>query len=241
MKRLLSLTIISATTFFGCSKSDPDAIVLDPSEISLNRGETHQILVNSKSALTYEVENDFHAEVSGDGKVTAGYVGETNILVRNAEDSKPLKIIVNPRNKLYPDPVLEYGRSKSEIRSKYGAPATETESAIGYNNYSANAPILLFLFDDNGACNTIVVLVRSSLLNQMVEFVQERFIRISSTELYFADSFDPDKAKSIINVRAYNADYYGIFYMEATNFLRGLRVSNPSDTFRNDIEEYLNR
>ncbi len=217
MERQLVIPLILVIGLSGCSKSEPDTIVLSPSEVSLKKGETHQIQVNSKSALTYEIENDFHGEVTPDGKVTAGYVGETTIQVRNAEDSKPLKIIVEPRSKLYPDPVLEYRKSKSEIRAKYGTPAAEADEAMGYNNYSSNAPGILFLFDKNGRCNGITVLVKTSLVNQVAEFISERFIRISNTELYFADSFDPSKAKSIIILDVYNSLYYSVTYMDAVN------------------------
>lgn len=217
MERRLLIPLISVIWIFGCSRSEPDTIVLSPSEVSLKKGDTHQIQVNSKSTLTYEIENDFHGKVTADGKVTAGYVGETTILVRNAEDSKPLKIIVEPRNKLYPDPVLEYGKSKNDIRAKYGTPADEVNAALAYNNYSANAPGILFLFDTSGRCSGITVLIKTSLVNQVAEFISERFVRISNTELYFADSFDPNKTKSIVILDVYNSLYYSVTYMNAAD------------------------
>lgn len=215
MKKTFLCSMVALATL-GCSKEGPDTIVLNPSEISSKKGETHQINVTSESDLTYSTENNFHAEVDENGLVTANYVGETMILVANAEDNKPLKVIVEPRSQLYPDPVLEYKKTKNEIRTQYGTPLAETNQVIAYDNYSANAPGLLFVFDTNGICTGITILVKNAFLNQLADFVQERYHRISREELYFSDTYNPDNAKSIVHISVYNPLYHSVLYMDAS-------------------------
>lgn len=215
MKKILLLAMVVSAAF-GCSKEDPDTIVLSPSEISLNKGRTHQIDVTSKSQVTYTSENDFHAQVTENGLVTANFVGETMIRVANAEDSKLLKVSIEPKNTLYPDPVLEYKKTKNEIRTQYGTPLAETNQVIAYDNYSANAPGLLFVFDTNGMCTSVTILVKNTLVNQLADFIQERYHKIPGEELYFSDTYNPDNAKSIVHISVYNPLYYSVLYMDAS-------------------------
>ena len=94
----------------GCSKDEPkpDIISLVVTEKTLNFGDEYQIVATSKAPIVYEVENEYHADVSETGLVTARFIGETIILLSNGEDSKTFKIIVSPKSNLYPEPNLKF-------------------------------------------------------------------------------------------------------------------------------------
>jgi len=104
--KLLRLVFIATLIIVlnSCDKDDKDLISLSVSEKTLNFEDEYQIEATSNSVITYTVENEYHAEVSETGLVTARFVGETNILLENAEDNKTFKVIVEPIYNLYPEP-----------------------------------------------------------------------------------------------------------------------------------------
>lgn len=75
---------------------DNSVFTLNVSEVSLQIGETHKIEIiggNPTDTYTYTIENDYVANVSSTGLVTALNVGTTNVIVSNGISSK--KLVVN--------------------------------------------------------------------------------------------------------------------------------------------------
>ena len=152
MKKIfIIMVILLPSVFIECSKSDEeqDLILLNTSEVTLYQNDERKIDASSKAEITYLSENEYHATVSNVGVLKGRFVGETKINLKNSTDSKDIKVTVAPRHNLYPEPNVTFGELKSSIISKLGNPQTDTSSGISYTNYSANAPILMFIFDSS--------------------------------------------------------------------------------------------
>ena len=91
--QLFKLVFIAILIISSNSCKKEDLITLNSTEKTLNYEDEFQIEAESNSLITYSVENEYHAEVSESGLVKARYVGETNIILQNAEDRKILKLM----------------------------------------------------------------------------------------------------------------------------------------------------
>lgn len=173
---------------------------------------------SSKDAIDYVVENEYHAEVSKNGLVTARFVGETNVLLSNGEDTKNFKVIVAPKSNLYPEPDVKFGDSKSSIVAKFGTPDAETSSGIVYTDYSNAAPILMFLFDSN-KLSSYAVMVRSSYSSALDDFLLERYLVGSESDgLYlFINGLNTTTATMAIGLQLYDISYWMVTYFPYTS------------------------
>ncbi len=221
LRNVVAIAIcLAGTTFFvGCDKEkDPDVILLKVTEKSLYHESEYQIEATSNSNITYLSENEYHAKVSESGLVTARFVGETNILLSNSEDSKKIKIIVNPLSNLYPEPNVNFGDTKSSIIAKLGTPDNETSTGIGYSGYSNSAPILMFLFDDSNKMTSYSLMVKSSYSSILADFLSERYLVVSERDglFMFINSLKPTTATKVIGLSLYNTSYWQVMYIPNT-------------------------
>lgn len=182
-----------AIAFTSCEKEDKkDIIQMDVLEKKMYSTDTYQIQATSIADITYAVENRYHADVSEEGLVTARFVGETEITLSNGEDSKNIKVIVEPRHTVYDEPDIEFGETKKSIISKFGNPHLEGEFVMVYDEYSTNAPRLIIVFDD-GKVSVYSVMVKSSLISSLEDFLQERYM------LYEEEALEGDPSITFIN------------------------------------------
>jgi hypothetical protein len=205
--------------FAGCSKDGGiDVISLEVSEKTLYYGDKYQIEAISKATIVYSVENEYHAEVSETGLVSARFIGETNILLSNGENSQTFKVIVKPKYDLYPEPDVSFGDSKSSLIAKFGAPDSETSEGIGYANYSNAAPILMFLFDSSDRMTSYAVTLNFTHLSALVDFLSERYCLLLSTvsdpNPIFINGLNLNTATMLIRLQFdYYTSYCQVVYM----------------------------
>jgi hypothetical protein len=219
MKKII-LFALTAVMFAGCSKEDdPDVISLKVSEKTLYFEDEYQIEATSKATINYTVENEYHAEVSETGLVTARFVGETNVLLSNGEDTKNFKVIVKPKSNLYPEPDVTFGDSKSSIVAKFGTPDSETSSGILYADYSNTAPILMFIFDSSNKMTSYGILVKSLYASSLVDIIAERYLFITeSDDMYiFVNGLTPEKVTMIVGMGVYSSSYILVSYSKNTS------------------------
>ncbi len=225
-KGLVLLAVVLPLVLAGCSKDDePDVISLEVSEKTLYSGDEYQIEATSKAPINYTVENEYHAEVSETGLVTARFVGETNVLLSNGEDTKNFKVIVKPKYNLYPEPDVKFGDSKSSIIAKFGTPDdeipsdAEIPSAILYIDYSNAAPILVFTIDSNDKLEGYFVMVKSIYSSTIVDFLLERYLPIGEEDGVFAfiNDLNPTTATTLIGLQLYDTSYWMVMYMPIPN------------------------
>lgn len=225
-KSLLFISLLALST--SCSKSDPDTLVLSTSELSLQRGQSYQISVPSRSALSYETANEFHAVVSADGLVKAGYVGETDITVRNAEDKKELKVAVLPNHTLYEEPLNDFPLTKSQIIAKLGKPDYENGETIGYYSTSRINPIKMYLFDANQTLKSSAAAVSTTFSAELGKHLVERYLPVASRDytLMFIDALTLNKAKKVVGASLSDSQTWLVIYMPNT---ANAREANSED------------
>lgn len=224
----IAVLIVSSNS---CKKDDDDSISLSVSEKILNFGDKYQIEASSSSKITYSVENEYNAEVSETGVVTAKYIGETNIILENAEDKKTLKIIVEPKYNVYPEPDIEFGDTKNSIIAQFGNDYIESESTIGYFDYSSNAPMIIFTFDESNILDGYTVLINSTYSSMLDDFLAERYFHLGVYEdldLYL-NKTSVTSASMAIGIGIYDASYWMVTYVPYSYTEKSAKIGNTSE------------
>jgi hypothetical protein len=244
MKRIyFVLVAVLSLVLAGCSKEDaPDVISLKVSEKTLYFEDEYQIEATSKAAITYSVENEYHAKVSETGLITAGRVGETNILLSNGEDSKTFKLIVKPKSNLYPEPNVKLGDSKSSVIAKFGTPYSETSTVILYMDYSNAAPIIMFSFDTSNKLTGYAIMVKSTYSSMLADFLLERYLAVSEKDglFLFINGLNTNAATMAIGLELYNISYWQVTYIPNTSSTKSATLkSSKIKMDGNEFDELL--
>jgi len=194
MKRIILITLCMVVILFtGCTKEKEKntSIELYESTVTLHSMETYQINAESELPITYRSDDEFHAQVDENGLVTAGFVGETEIILSNGTDSKRVKIIVSPQYNLYSDPVLDFGITKQQLISILGDPDIDDGNSMVYTDYDNLdvSPMVMYLFE-NSFLNAVIRLVNPSYVEDLMLFLLERYYPLSSD--FFVNGLTPD-------------------------------------------------
>lgn len=235
MKKILfALVLAFPFVFTGCSSDENDnAIILKSSEVTLIHTEKHQIDATSDSKIMYRSEDEYHAKVSESGLITAGKVGETNILLTSSGDTKKVKVIVKPESTMYPEPNLEFGISKDDLIKKIGTPNKETSNGIGYNNFSTKAPDLVYLFDTNNKLKSVGVIIKTAYTSELSTYLGERYVYGTSIEedytLLFVNALKLEDVTMMIGASLYNTSYWMAIYMPYSNKNTRVQKANEMD------------
>ena len=138
------VTLLLVATLLSCSKDEDQAIqVNNQSPMVLNYNEIAKINAVSSQPISYYSENEFHAKVSNIGEITAMHVGETKINLSNGSDSKSIQVVIEPKYNLYSTPCIEWGVTRSQIKTQYGNPDTEDSSGMAYKTTSMLSKIAI--------------------------------------------------------------------------------------------------
>lgn len=221
MKRFMFAVMAIATiAFAGCEKGEDaksNVIQLTSSDQTMYYDDEFQINATSDTPITYTSENEYHAEVSASGLVTAGRVGETNIVLTNGEDTKKVKITVRPQSNLYPEPDLTFGMSRSAVKAKLGTPDLDEGTGIAYNNYASATPILMCLFDEADNLKSYVVLVKTAYSGELGTFLAERYVPFDIYGENYAiacvNGLDRETITMAVAADLYNLSYWMVMYM----------------------------
>ena len=190
---------------------------------------------------SYTVDNEYHAEISGTGLITARFIGQTNIILKNTESVKTFKVNVTPKYTLYPEPNVKFGDEKDVVIAKIGSNYAETSTAIGYENYSSAAPMALFTFDSNNKLVAYAILVKSSYSSTLANFLIERYLVVSmENDTYiFINGLNSTKATTIIGLELYNLSYWMVMYFPNTSATKSPNLNNV--TLRRNINEMFGK
>ena len=221
MKKVsLAVLFMATIVFASCSKEDEKSpeIILEKDNVVLTFGDEYLIKATSDYDLTYKSEDENHAMVDEKGLVKATFVGETNIVVSNTEQSKKVKITVRPEYDLYDDPSPYLGMTKSQVISKLGEPTATTEKTIGYSNYSKYADALMLSIQDDMVSN-IMVTVDISYASKLAKFLGERYYYLGQqNDVYtYVNNIDISKANTAIVMSVFSKTYFGVMYMKYQN------------------------
>lgn len=215
----LLLIAVLAITLNSCEKEKANLISVTVLEKTFNFEDEYQIEATSKSAISYTVENEYHATITQSGYLTAGRVGETTISLNNSEDQKTFKVTVKPKYNLYPEPNVKFGDTKSSIIAQFGSDYIETEGNVGYTNYSNTAPIIMFTFDASNKLKSYAIMVESSYTSILGSFLAERYLPVKEEDgiFLFANGLNSKTTTLAIALQLYNTSYWMAMYMPFTS------------------------
>lgn len=199
----LAALFMAAVIFASCKEEEKSPeITLEKDSITLTSGGEFLINATSDYDLTFKSEDEYHAKVDEKGLVTARYVGETNIVVSNSENSKKVKITVEPEYDICEDLCPYLGKTKSQILSKFGDNYTldeNYENCIFYENYTSYVSDLAFWIEDDVVLS-VLILVDKSYWPTLEGYLKERYVFKGKepdpvTEDYVYKYFDNYEAK----------------------------------------------
>lgn len=223
---LMAVVVIA---FVGCSKDD-ETIELKQSEVSLYSGDKFQIEAMSNSGLTFRSENEYHAVVSETGLVTALFVGQTNIVVSDGNDSKNFRVTIRPKSSLYPEPYINWGASRAEVIAYNGTPDSDDEDGLVYNEY-ANADMLMYLFDEADKLKSVGVVIKSSYTSEISTYLSERYLPIdASSESYtilFVNGISPETTTTLIGAGLLSLSHWMVIYLPYEKSASSLSLEAP--------------
>lgn len=234
MKKILyAFLAVAMAAFVGCDKDDGggNSIQLISADQTMHYDDEFQIQATSNTPITYTSENEYHAEVSANGFVTAGRVGETNIVMTNGDDTKKVKITVTPESNLYPEADLTFGMTRSSVKAKLGNPDSETEDGMGYTEYSSNAPIFMCLFDGADKLTSFTYMVKTAYSSELGTFLVERYVPISIDGEEYAilcvNALTPETVTMLVGADVYSLSYWMVMHMPNTDSKAKVAVSRP--------------
>jgi hypothetical protein len=214
--------LLLSMMLFACSKNEninTDITVATTSK-TLYKGDSFQIKAISDLDISFESENEFYASVTENGLVTAGYVGNTNILISNDNNNILHSIKVAPRDSLYPDPIVNFELTKIDIIQQLGIPNEENENSIKYNNYSKASDFIRYNFNEEDKLAYIRVLVNKKNYEDLVlRFLNERYALqgtvayegLGSGPLYY-NNFEKSTATLSVFVYNFDTENYAVLY-----------------------------
>lgn len=236
------LSVLFLTTLFtSCKDDEKEGLSISPKDMNLVAGQSGTIKVNGgTSGNQFTSGNEYIATVTNDGVVEAIRVGETEITVRDKNNaSAKCKVKVTGKSKMYTEPYLQFGASKSKVKSFEKRTLlnedTDALSYYGENNYVST---VIYMFKNNKLESSGVFLpYTKSNANMLAEFLQERYIVFTDGEsnIYFTSIDGKTGGEITAQVINYNA-YYLVVYIPL-DYKEGR--SNAMDI--NQIKEKANR
>ncbi|MFA9371531.1 MAG: hypothetical protein ACERIH_07450 [Labilibaculum antarcticum] len=174
MKKLLLIAVTSLLCF-ACDK-DPQELLIKTTEVSLYPEDIIQIDAISDFDIAYLSTNTYLADVSAIGLLTANKVGKTLVEVSSNNFVIEVPVEIMGRYNVYPDPILDWGISQSDLIEIAGEPDKAYTNSIEYANYSDQAPAIAYLFTpgDSLMCAMVIVLETSS--DDLTAYMDERFV-----------------------------------------------------------------
>lgn len=175
----LAALFMAAVIFASCKEEEKSPeITLEKDSVTLTSGGEFLINATSDYDLTFKSEDEYHAKVDEKGLVTAKYIGETNIVVSNSENSKKVKITVEPKYDICEDLCPYLGKTKSQIVSKLGDNYTldeNYENCIFYKDYTSYVSDLGFWIEDDVVLS-VLILVDKSYWPTLEGYLKERYV-----------------------------------------------------------------
>lgn len=187
------LICLPLATFTACGDDADDNQSMN---LTLNAGETHNIGKGSN----WKSANPLVASVSG-AKITANCQGSTTI----SSGSSNIKVTVKATNFEFNEPCLQWGASKSSVKSFMSSYRIkkETDTYLGYDG-SGKTYLYAYTFE-NGKLNASGFYVKSYYSDNLTKYLKERYYPITTKDdIIFM--IDPQQ-KNIAMVGVTTIDY----------------------------------
>lgn len=233
MKKFLPKMLLCAIVsflFVACSDDD-DKIKISKQSISMFAKEEYQLTVNTNDEVVWSSEDEFIATIpDNDGKVIANHVGKTYI---KADDAM-CEVIVKAKHDLYEDPITQWGLTRDEVIKLLGTPKSTSDKIISYDTNNAKAPLIAYLFDDEGKLYAACPYVKTIYTETLLDFLIERYLLIDADieklSATFINANTIAKSTMLIEMSPEKSlTYYMVIYLDM----------NKTRTIDNGVKEYF--
>lgn len=178
MKKILFLLAVGLPLVFAsCSKDDDKKLSLSTNRVSLYFEEMENVTASEPS--TWSVENKFIATVNN-GLITAQHVGNTTVTATANGQTSNCNVEVKAKYHTFTEPILEFGASKSTIKSKEKRGLLrEEETSLLFKPDKSTIQSVAYIFE-NGKMETAGVFIKTSSSLEATSFLIERYLVIGS-------------------------------------------------------------
>lgn len=214
---LFSIIAISMIALTGCQEE----YSVNTKSVSISSDGSYSLVVSpNDNGWTFESNNDLIASVSSTGLITANYVGNTSIVIKNAANNftATCSVTVTPKYTMYREPYLNFGAAKSnvkayETRSLYG----EDTGGLVYLGENSFITLMIYLFE-NETYTTGGATVPTVYASLVGSFCAERYVYLA-TEDNMIMLVTPDY-KTLVGVEVYSTSYIYVLYFKNTFITR---------------------
>lgn len=189
---LLSLPLLAA---MSCSDDNRGITLISPDAITLHKGESYQIEAESDLPIRYGSVDEYYATVDQNGLVTGGFVGQTDVRLRNEEEYLFISVTVEPRSTLYVEPSKEFDALPDVAIAVYGKPykSTDDKSILIYRMADIPAaPYFFFLSNSEGRLFASGVILADGQENELRTFLGERYLAVDEDNWTYRDSLEDE-------------------------------------------------
>lgn len=122
-----------------------------------------------------------------------------------------------PLSDLYPDPVLDFGLSRTDMVQRLGKPERSTKDGIIYAGYSTAAPYVMYVFDDEKLAGA-GVLVGSSCTKPLAAYLVERYLHVSTKGeyYYFINTPSEQEPPMLVAVTLSKSKFWSVMYLPSS-------------------------
>jgi uncharacterized protein YcfL len=206
MKKFVVL-FVAIFALVSCSKDDDNDITVDQNSLELYSKDFHQITTN-QSNPTYSSENEFVAQVSSSGLVTAKHIGNTYIDING---TRKVEVTVKAKYSLL-EPLHDFTLTKADVISKRGSATVVGDTTLTYKNPANNILAEMYMFSKKtGKMNSSAIIYSTSDFTDINYALAERYqpYTYDDANYYFVfiDAMEKSDAKMFVISKIYNLNY----------------------------------
>ncbi|WP_214228249.1 Ig-like domain-containing protein [Pedobacter sp. B4-66] len=200
MKKQLLTLLALAMILTSCSKKAPEPVYsLDQTALELNYDKEHQFVIKlgskdiEESEFKWSSSDETVGYVSASGLFNAYRIGKTTIKAIGANVTLTSVINVAPYSTLCAEPYIEYGATKSIVKSKETRTLQdETATALYYRGENAKIKSALYGFDNNLLQSMVLVFSDTeAVVKESIKFFSERYTYLGvEDDLYLFANVD---------------------------------------------------
>lgn len=226
--------------FVSCSSDDDHDSVdvsITPSSISMYYDGSKQL--NGANIDKWTSEDEFVASVDDNGLVKGGHVGETRIVGQSGKHKSYCDVTINAQYNLYDDPILDWGSSMSQIKSKERHSLENSSNDMLLYDYSKSSTTCIVNYGfENGKLKSILVWLPYSKYLTATYYLVERFQPADydgDLSVMYVDAYDKDKVKTAVLQSTYNNSGTTVTSIFYTNFKTLSKA--PSKITKKDVAD----
>lgn len=230
MKKTIWILLV-LTVFLSCSKDDPVTLTLQNGQLELFHKDKGFVGASTTgdAIITYTSSDVNVAKVSDDGTVTAGIIGNAEILVSDGTNTKKCIVEVKPKYTNIKEAFYKDGASRSDVKAYHtSTPTSDTESSLIYEfnkGSSSQFYVHVYMMENNLLTSSgIIMSILSSVAKDVPDFIGERYLPVT----YSGDIFvfkEKDNKYNVVIVFDRKEGTVGVMYSKYEDYTKSSTMS----------------